>query len=61
MPVGHTLNLAAASINAGDEMWLVDGVGHCGAYLAGPQTYMRRCMRFIDGIVPMRQPAVAVG
>lgn len=61
VPVSHTLNLAAASINADDEIWLVPDAGHCAVYASSPQTYMRRCLAFIDRIVPARQPVASAG
>ena len=60
VPIEHTLNLAAASLNGGDEVWRERGVGHCGAYLADRASYLARCVAFIDRAVPSRRlPAVA--
>lgn len=61
VPIEHTLNLAAASLNGGDEIWRERGVGHCGSYLADRVSYLARCVAFIDRAVPARRlPAAAV-
>lgn len=54
VPVEHTLNLAAASLNAADQIWRVPEVGHCGAYIAGPAAYVARCLAFVELAVPSR-------
>jgi dipeptidyl aminopeptidase/acylaminoacyl peptidase len=59
VPVEHTLNLAAASLNALDEIWRVPGVGHDGAYRGDPVVYVARCLDFIETAVPGRRPVVA--
>ena len=57
-PVEHTLNLAAASLNDADEIWMPYEGGHCGAYRADSADYMHRCLQFINRAIPARVPAV---
>lgn len=59
VPIEHTLNLAAASLNRGDVVWRERGVGHCGAYRANRASYLARCVAFIDRVVPARRQPVA--
>jgi hypothetical protein len=55
VPVSHSLNLAAASLNHRHEVWAQnDHVGHCSYYPEHPREYMDRCLAFIDQIVPAR-------
>ena len=61
VPVEHTLNLAAASLNAGDQIWRVPSVGHCAAYVADPLTYVARCLEFVETAVPSRVLAASAG
>ena len=56
VPVEHTLNLGAASLNADDRIWLAPVSKHCGAYRANPTDYLSRCLGFIEVITPARQP-----
>jgi len=56
VPVSHTLNLAAISLNPRDTVWTVPGVGHCASYVQQPEVYLRRCLVFIDSVVPVRLP-----
>ena len=56
VPVEHTLNLGAASLNAGDRIWLPPLREHCGAYRADPTAYLAQCLGYIDSITPARQP-----
>ena len=59
VPIEDTLNLAAASLNAGDEIWRVPGAGHCGAYVADPIAYRARCLAFVESAVPARLPVAS--
>ena len=61
VPVEHTLNLAAASLNPGDEIWRVPEVGHCGAYIADPVAYVARCLAFVQTAVPARVLVASAG
>lgn len=55
VPVSHTLNLAAASLDPRDRVWTIpDLLDHCGYYLQSPETYVGRCIGFIDQVVPAR-------
>lgn len=60
-PAAHTLNLAAASMTADDELWRIPGAGHCGGYRRDPEEYLRRCLAFIDGALPIRRPVASAG
>ena len=57
VPIEHTLNIAAASLNGADEIWSRSSGGHCGAYAANPSAYVHRCLEFINRSVPARLPA----
>ena len=59
VPVAHALNLAAASLHRADELWIVPGVRHCGAYREEPAAYLQRCLAFIERTVPARLLASA--
>ena len=59
VPVANSLNLAAATLSEETHLWTVDGVGHCGAYLADPQAYFDRCLMSIERAVPTRLLATA--
>lgn len=55
VPASHTLNLSAASLDPRMRVWIVDDhVGHGTAYADHPDAYMRRCLQFIDEVVPAR-------
>ncbi|MEX1022314.1 MAG: alpha/beta fold hydrolase [Dehalococcoidia bacterium] len=55
VPATHTLNLAAASLDPRVRVWIVDDEeGHATAYASTPEAYMRRCLQFIDEVVPAR-------
>ncbi len=55
IPVAHTLNLAAASLDPRDRVWLIASrIGHATAYRHAPELYMRRCIDFIDEVIPAR-------
>ena len=63
VPVAQTQNLAAASLNRGNDLWLVPRVGHCAAFLDDPDRYLERCIDFIETVLPVRLarlPAAAV-
>ena len=57
VPIEHTLNLAAASLNEADEVWTHVEGGHCGAYRANPSDYMQRSLQFINHAILARVPA----
>ena len=57
VPIEHTLNLAAASLNRSDEVWTHYERGHCGAYRANPPDYMERSLQFINHAIPAHVPA----
>ena len=57
VPMEHTLNLAAASLNEANEVWTPYEGGHCATYRHGPGEYMHRCLRFIDQAIPSRVQA----
>jgi alpha-beta hydrolase superfamily lysophospholipase len=55
VPVSHSLNLAAASLDPRDRVWTIpDVTEHCRHYLSAPDTYVGRCIDFIDLVVPAR-------
>ena len=55
IPASHTLNLSAASLDPRMRVWIVDDhEGHGTAYADQPEAYMRRCLQFIDEVVPAR-------
>lgn len=54
VPVADSLNLSAASLNRANALWVVPNVGHCTAYAADPRAYLRRCLDFIETVVPAR-------
>ncbi len=55
VPVSHTLNLAAASLDPRDRVWTIpDVLDHCGYFLQAPETYLGRCVGFVDQVVPAR-------
>ncbi len=56
VPVEHTLNLGAASLNAGDRIWISSAGGHCRTYLSDPATYLAACIEHIDSVVSPRRP-----
>lgn len=59
VPIGHSLNIAAVSMNARDVLWRVPGAGHCDAYRRSPDAYVSRCVDFIDSAVPTRRLDIA--
>ncbi len=59
VPVAHSLNIAAVSMNARDALWRVPGAGHCDAYRRSPDAYVSRCVDFIDSAVPTRRLDIA--
>jgi uncharacterized protein len=56
IPAAHSLNLAAASLDPRVRVWIVgdEQEGHGQAYAHVPEAYMRRCLEFIDEVVPAR-------
>lgn len=55
VPASHTLNLSAASLDPRMRVWIVDDhIGHGTAYLDQPDAYLRRCLQFVDEVVPAR-------
>ena len=60
MPVAHALNLAAASLDGRDQVWVLpDRRGHATAYVETPEAYMRRVQAFVDQVTPSRVPLSA--
>jgi fermentation-respiration switch protein FrsA (DUF1100 family) len=59
VPIAHSLNIAAASLNPRDLLWRVPGAGHCDAYRRSPDAYVSRCVNFIDSAVPARRLDIA--
>ena len=57
----QTLNIAAASLSARHEVWVAPEAGHCGAYLAHPEEYLRNVGAFIALAVPARLPIAFAG
>ena len=62
VPIADSVNLSASSMNERDELWRIPGARHCAAYLLQPDPYMRRCVDFIEAMLPARRvrPALAV-
>ncbi len=55
VPPAHSLNLAAASLDPRIRVWIVsDLLGHGTAYAQEPQSYLRRCVQFVDELAPER-------
>lgn len=55
VPVAHALNLAAASLDGRDQVWVLpDRSGHATAYLDAPDAYMRRVLEVIEQVAPSR-------
>ena len=55
IPVAQTLNLAAASLDGRDEVWVLpDGRGHGTAYLDAPDAYLGRVLQLVEQVVPSR-------
>jgi len=55
VPVAHALNLAAASLDGRDQVWVLpDRRGHATAYLDAPDAYMRRVLELIEEVAPSR-------
>ena len=63
VPVAHTLNIAAASLDGRDQVWVLpDRVGHATGYVEAPDIYLRRCVDFVEQVTPARTlVAQAVG
>ena len=55
VPVAHALNLAAASLDGRDQVWVLpDRHGHATAYLDAPDAYLRRVLETIEEVAPSR-------
>jgi len=54
LPPSSTLNLAAASLDARDRVWIAPGTGHATAYREAPDAYVRRMVEFFDEVIPTR-------
>ena len=55
VPVSHSLNLAAKSLDPHDRVWTIpDVTEHCRNYLLAPEPYLARCIEFVDQVVPTR-------
>ena len=62
VPLPHSINLAAASMHHGTEVWRVEAPrDHAGAYRSAPSNYMRRCVAHIDAAVPSTIAAQTAG
>ena len=62
VPVAHALNLAAASLDGRDQVWVLpDRRGHATAYLDAPDAYMRRVLEVIEQVAPSRVLATQAG
>ncbi len=57
LPPSCTLNLAAASLNARDRVWIASGSGHATGYREAPEAYVRRMTEFYDQVIPARMLA----
>ena len=54
VPVANSLNIVAATVNRGIDLWVVPEAKHCRAYVDDRDLYLSRCLAFIDGAVPRR-------
>ena len=54
LPPSCTLNLAAASLDARDRVWIAAGSGHVTGYREAPDAYVRRVVEFYDQVIPAR-------
>lgn len=54
LPPSCTLNLAAASLDARDKVWISAGKGHGTGYREAPDAYVRRMLEFYDQVIPAR-------
>ncbi len=54
LPPSCTLNLAAASLDARDRVWIAAGHGHATGYREAPDTYLRRVVEFYEHVIPAR-------
>ncbi len=54
LPPSCTLNLAAASLDARDRVWVAPGSGHATGYREAPDAYVRRVVEFYDQVIPAR-------
>ena len=62
VPVAHALNLAAASLDGRDQVWVLpDRRGHATAYLDASDAYMRRVQGFVEQVAPSRVLAAPAG
>lgn len=62
VPVAHALNLAAASLDGRDQVWVLPGRrGHATAYVDAPEAYMRRVQEFVEQVTPSRVLAAQAG
>jgi alpha/beta superfamily hydrolase len=59
VPLANSLNIAAATLNEGIELWVVPDAQHCRAYVDNRDAYLRRCLDFIEVAVPRRLLASA--
>ena len=54
LPPSSTLNLAAASLDPRDQVWISAGRGHATGYREAPDAYVRRVVEFYDQVIPAR-------
>lgn len=59
IPLANSLNIVAATLNEGVDLWVVPKARHCRSYVDNRDAYLRHCLRFIDGAVPRRLLATA--
>ncbi len=60
VPLSHSLNLAAASLDGRDQIWVLPaGEGHATGYLDATDAYMRRVQDFVEQVAPLRVLAAA--
>ena len=59
IPLANSLNIVAATLNEGVDLWVVPDARHCRAYVDNRDAYLRRCFTFIDRAVPRRRLASA--
>ena len=60
IPLANSLNIVAATLNEGVDLWVVPEARHCRAYADNRDAYLKHCLTFIDEAVPRRLLA-AVG
>ncbi len=55
VPMMHTLNVAAGSLDERDRIWIIPrATGHATGYRQTPDLYLRHCLEFVDEVIPAR-------